>query len=52
MLSYSEKQEFNSFEERFKAWERKKDYSNEELQEWKQWAEKWAERNWQSPISE
>jgi hypothetical protein len=52
MLSYNEKQEFDSFEERFKAWERKKEYSNEELQEWKYWAEKWSARNWTSPVSE
>ena len=52
MLNYNEKQEFDSFEERFKAWERKKEYSNEELQEWKYWAEKWSARNWTSPVSE
>lgn len=52
MLNFNEKQEFDSFEERFKAWERKKEYSKEELDEWKQWAEKWAERDWKSPISE
>lgn len=41
-MDFNEHQEFRAYENRLNNY-KSRDYTDEELEEWRQWAEKWAE---------
>tara|TARA_Y100000034_G_scaffold133103_1_gene197718 strand:+ start:1889 stop:2065 length:177 start_codon:yes stop_codon:yes gene_type:complete len=43
-LKFSEHEDYNKFERKVERHETSKKYTEEEMEEWKEWAENWIEK--------